>query len=594
MRKGGAAFLRDDGSFGPAGSGPALCHPRPFFYTPIALSHALILSYMAMQPASFSPRCNRLSHGAPIPFFWLSLACAQSPVVDLGYTSYEGRSLRNGVSQWLGLRFAAPPVGDLRFAAPRDPVAQQGVQKANHHGFLCIPVAKSLDAPIPRLTSEDCLFLDVYAPTRAMRSNSKLPVYFFIQGGGFAELSNANYNGSGLVEASGHNIVVVTFNYRVGPYGFLAGEEVEKGGSLNNGLKDQIKALQWVQKHISKFGGDPNHVVIGGDSAGGASVTLLLSAYGGRNDNLFIGAAAESQSFGTMLNISESQFSYDNLVSRTGCAGTADTLSCLRSLDITTLQHKNIKTPLPGGTNNPLYLYSPTIDGDLVQDHTLSLFRAGKFIKVPVIFGDDTDEGTIFVPKNTSTLSAADTFLKDQFPSLTPTHLSKINSLYLTPSQTKTYPGAAPYWPPTSKAYGELRYICPGVEMSRVFASAGQKSWNYHFAVQDPHHDAIGEGTTHTVEVNAIWGPEYVSGEAPASYYTINKGIVPAMQGYWTSFVRALDPNTFRAPGAPEWETWGEERRIFIRTNETRMETVPTAQGERCEYLLSIGVELRQ
>lgn len=295
-----------------------------------------------------------------------------------------------------------------------------------------------------------------------------------------------------------------------------------------------------------------------------------------------------------MLNISESQFSYDSLVSRTGCSGRDDTLACLRSLDITTLQNKNIKTPLPGGTNSPLYLYSPTIDGDLVQDHTLSLFREGKFIKVPVIFGDDTDEGTIFVPKNTSTLAAADTFLIDQFPSISKGQISRINDIYLTDDKKKTYPGSGPFWPPTSTAYGELRYICPGIEMSRVYAKAGLPSWNYQFAVQDPKHEAIGEGTTHTVEVNAIWGPDYVSGVAPDSYYTTNARIVPVMQGYWTSFVRSLNPNTHRYPGSPRWETWGDYRRIFIRTNQSHMEIVPQAQQDRCNYLLSIGVDLRQ
>ncbi|CAI7579825.1 unnamed protein product [Penicillium manginii] len=527
-------------------------------------------------------------------FFCLSLTVAQSPVVNLDYASYRGRSLPNGVSQWLGMRFAAPPIGDLRFAAPEDPTTQQGVQNATNHGLLCIPVASSLNTPVPKQRSEDCLFLDVYAPTKSIRSNGTLPVYFFIQGGGFADLSNANYNGSGLVQASGRNMIVVTFNYRVGPYGFLASDEVESGGSLNNGLKDQIKALKWVKKYIRNFGGDPNRIVIGGDSAGGASVTLLLSAYGGRNDNLFIGAAAESQSFGTMLDVSESQFAYDNLVSRTGCTNQDDTLACLRSLDIKTLQNQNIGTPLPGGTNKPLYLYSPTIDGDLVQDHTLTLFRKGKFIKVPVIFGDDTDEGTIFVPKSTSTLAAADTFIKDQFPSISASQMAKVNSIYLTPNQTKTYPGSGAYWPPTASAYGEIRYICPGIEMSSVYAAAGVNSWNYHFAVQDPHFEEIGEGTTHTVEVNAIWGPDYVSGVPPDSYYTSNAPIVPLMQGYWTSFVRDLNPNTYRLPGSPEWGTWGNYRRIFVRTNETAMESVPAAQRERCKYLASIGVDLRQ
>jgi len=113
------------------------------------------------------------------------------------------------------------------------------------HGLICL--ATGANATDPR-TSEDCLFLDVYAPTNA----SNLPVFFFIQGGGFNQNSNSNYNGSQLIEASGFNIVIVNFNYRVGPYGFLASEEVLAGGSINNGLKDQRKALEWVQRYISK------------------------------------------------------------------------------------------------------------------------------------------------------------------------------------------------------------------------------------------------------------------------------------------------------------------------------------------------------
>ena len=104
--------------------------------------------------------------------------------------------------------------------------------------------------PNDTTTSEDCLFLNVFAPSNATTS-SKLPVYFFIQGGGFASDSNPNYNGSGLLEASAMNIVVVNLNYRVGAYGFLAGQEILEGGSLNNGLLDQRKAMEWVQKYIS-------------------------------------------------------------------------------------------------------------------------------------------------------------------------------------------------------------------------------------------------------------------------------------------------------------------------------------------------------
>lgn len=113
-------------------------------------------------------------------------------------------------------------------------------------------MARKPNTGVPQGTSEDCLFVDVFAPTTAVTDKKGLPVFFWIQGGGFAENSNPNYNGTGFVEASGNTIVVVMLNYRVGPYGFLAGEEVEKKASLNNGLKDQLKALHWVQKHIRK------------------------------------------------------------------------------------------------------------------------------------------------------------------------------------------------------------------------------------------------------------------------------------------------------------------------------------------------------
>lgn len=474
--------------------------------------------------------------------------------------------------------------------------------------------------------SEDCLFLDVYAPARFRGVTPKLlPVYVFIQGGGYNTNGNPYYNAAGLLHASDMNIVVVTFNYRVGPYGFLGGSEISKHGGINSGLKDQIKVLEWVQKHIRevrtsafyayyeadffKFGGDPNHVVVGGDSAGAASVTLLLSAHGGRDDGLFHATIAESQSFASMLTVDESQFTYDNLVSRTGCSMAMDTLACLRGLDIATLQRENIATPLPGAQEPPLFFYAPMVDGDLVPDYTYRMFEEGRFLEVPVIFGDVTDEGTTFVPANLTSIAEADTFLQAQFPALKPQHLSRIHDYYLRDiNSSQLYPNATRYWHPVSNAYGELRYKCPGIAMSKIYDKAGVPNWNYHYSVLDPADQASGKGVWHVVELNAIWGPENmwwsetISNPPPESYYTSNAPIIPVMQGYWTSFIRSFNPNTYRYPGSPKWETWsgggrgGEEgyQRLFIRTGETRMESVPENQRERCGYLTSIGVDLTQ
>lgn len=407
---------------------------------------------------------------------------AVNPLVQLSYSTYRGVALKNGVTQWLGLRYAAPPLGNLRFQAPQSPLATNGTQNANAHGPTCLGTAAG---PPTNTSNEDCLFLDIYAPSNTTAA-CKLPVYFFIQGGGFNTNSNPNLNGSGLVTASGKNIVVVNFNYRVGPYGFLASQEVMDGGSINNGLKDQRAALHWVQKYISLFGGDPGHVTLGGDSAGAQSVDLHVTAYKGRNDGLFHATAAESQSFSALRTVGESQFMYNNLVNRTNCTSSPDTLQCLRCLTATQLQLQNFNTPFPGARDPPLYMYGPVLDFDFVTDYTYRAYAQGAFVKVPAIAGDDTNEGTIFAPKNTSSLNQSDTFMHDNFPLFSPTQLNVWNSLYPV-NGTPTFPGAGRYWRQLSNGYGEMRYICPGIFISGVYANMGLTSnWNYRWNVIDP------------------------------------------------------------------------------------------------------------
>ena len=332
---------------------------------------------------------------------------------------------------------------------------------------------------------------DIFAPSNST-IRSRLPVYFFIQGGGFNGDSNPNFNGSGLVLASKLNIVVVTFNYRVGPYGFLAGQEILDGGSINNGLKDQRLALQWVQQHISRFGGDPGHVTIGGDSAGAQSVTLQLSAYGGRDDGLFHASAAESQSFSALRSVNESQFMYNNLVIRASCVDSDDTLACLRSLTATELQAINYNTPYPGAQLPPLYMYGPTLDYDFISDYTYRAYAEGKFVKGPAIYGDDTNEGTIFAPKNTSSIAQSDAFMQANFPALTLAQLKVWNSLYPVEG-TPSFPDSGRYWRQVSNGYGELRYICPGIYISGVYANMSIDAWNYRWNVIDPPAAASGQ-----------------------------------------------------------------------------------------------------
>ncbi|TVY86917.1 Lipase, partial [Lachnellula willkommii] len=397
------------------------------------------------------------------------------------------------------------------------------------HGSVCLSSpSTSLDPAL----DEDCLFLDVYAPTNC---SAPLPVFVWFPGGGFNSLSGPDTSASPLIAAGDFGFVVVTINYRVGPWGFLASREVQQNGDLNAGLLDQRQALHWVQEHIHHFGGDRNHVTIGGASAGAASVDLHLSAYGGREDGLFHAAAAESQSFGAQLTVAESQYQYDALVTRVGCANAPDTLHCLRSTDMRTLASNNPNIPTPGSAGGvPVFMWSNVIDGTFTPDYTYALFAAGKFVRVPVIFGDDTNEGTIFTPKNISSYPSMNSFLLNNFVRLTPAQLATIDAL-------ATY------------------------DRARV------PSWNYHWDYLTAAGNQSGLGVQHTAEFGSIWG----EADHPLS---------AVIAGYWASFIRSKDPNTFKLDSAPTWDTFGGAmRRVHFPGggSPVAMESVPDDQRER-------------
>lgn len=178
------------------------------------------------------------------------------PIVDLGYARYQGISVSSGVNQYLGIPYAAPPTGDLRWRAPQAPLPQSLVQDVSGPSPICLGQTDlSFGAFSPPGTSEDCLTVDVYAPSDA-KPGDDLPVWVYLPGGGYALNSNVGTNGTAVVqraiEKTGSGIVFVYVNYRVGVYGFLASEKIREDGALNAGLLDQRKALQWVQQHVSQ------------------------------------------------------------------------------------------------------------------------------------------------------------------------------------------------------------------------------------------------------------------------------------------------------------------------------------------------------
>lgn len=294
--------------------------------------------------------------------------------VDLGYSKYEGTTVEGCINQYLGMRFAAPPLGDLRFRAPADPVYNGTLQPATAFGPTCPFVGYNFP-----VNSEDCLFINVFAPSNAT-TTSRLPVWFFLSGGGYSGLSNANYLGNEVIQQSNHSIILVNVNYRVGAYGFLASERVRRDGDLNAGLLDQRKAMEWVQRYIHLFGGDPNHVVIHGDSAGAGSVAHHLTWAGGRDDHLFVGAISQSPFFPTERTVPEMEFQFDRFADAVGCdPNSPAVMNCLRSKDTDELSVGNAMSRFPGGNDVPLFYWLPVIDGNVNKELMYRRFERGEY-----------------------------------------------------------------------------------------------------------------------------------------------------------------------------------------------------------------------
>lgn len=225
----------------------------------------------------------------------LATAQAAAPTVQTAYGKISGVEER-GAHAYLGIPYAQPPVGDLRWRAPVKPVSWNGVRDGSHFGSNCLQRDATAFGPytseylIQPPTSEDCLYLNVWTPAKPNRA---LPVLVWIHGGGYmsGSASIPIYNGAHLAQKG---VIVVNLNYRLGALGFMAHPELttEQGGSGSYGILDQIEALRWVQQNIAAFGGDPAKVTVGGQSAGARSVQALLAAPAAKG--LFRAALIES------------------------------------------------------------------------------------------------------------------------------------------------------------------------------------------------------------------------------------------------------------------------------------------------------------
>ncbi|KAF8188824.1 Alpha/Beta hydrolase protein [Mycena galopus ATCC 62051] len=368
------------------------------------------------------------------PLLGLALSTAAAspgPTLSLDYGTFLGVGDGN-LTKFLGVPFSAPTA---RFELPRAPAPLQGLQNATSFGPACIPQALSntlpFTYPAPPVVSEACLNLDVFTPA-AHDAQSKLPVLVVR---GFEAGSSSATDFRPAVERSiliGEPVVIVAPNYRVSAFGFLASREVAEAGLTNLGLRDQIAALQWVQKYISAFGGDPNRVVLGGLSAGAFSTGLHLLSNNGLASDLFRGAFMVSGSPLSSPSVTDGQSSYDQLVVANNCTKARDTLDCLRQVPLDEFLATVNQTPDVFSYRALALVWRPRVDGDLIPRNPVDMVQDGALLKVPVMVGNCDDEGTLFAytSVNVTTDSEFVGYVPNFLPTATSAQIARVAELY--------------------------------------------------------------------------------------------------------------------------------------------------------------------
>lgn len=533
--------------------------------------------------------------------------------MDLGHAKYQGTALENGVNQWLNVRFAAPCNGTNRFREAQPPLTQTAVQDAFKNGPLCLAAGEQEGFQYDserQYMAEDCLNLGLFAPANATTS-SKLPIMFFVQGGGFTSNSNGNFNGSGLVEASGGNMIVVRINYRVGILGFIGGTEVQDGlgGAVpNNGLRDIVAAARFVKEHAAAFGGDPDHIVLSGDSSGAEAIDNLLAANNGTGfPDLFVGAAVESTGMYSTAQPIDREDAFRNNVNATGCLNATDAIECMRAIPIAEFQ--SLLTSDGWG---------PQIDDEFIVASHMQMFEAGRFQKIPVIYGSTSNEATYTYISNPDAETDDDisSGLQGAVPSIDTATLDTVMELYPAslnnvsffgrdvskPLNSTTWTGDGSQWQRDAALKTELKLTCSAAFFSDMNAAEGNTAnWHYRYNILDQTPGgfaAQGLFTPHTSELYAIWGLNNTDGGDPGCFKLdaadplscVTGGQI--VQSYWISFVRALDPNVYRLPGAPEWGAWSiaAPNRIVFDNTAATME----AMGAGVDEVVVAGKNQRQ
>lgn len=442
---------------------------------------------------------------------------------------------------FLGLPYAAPPVGPLRWKAPEAPARWSGVRDASKFGSRCEQWHVWNDYiftdPGP---SEDCLYLNVYAPAAA-KQGTRLPVMVWIHGGGFlaGAGSEPRYTDPALVDKG---VVVVTLNYRLNVFGFLASEDLaqEQGGHAGNyGLMDQVAALRWVKANIEAFGGDANNVTIFGESAGSFAVSALTVAPSARG--LFHKVIGESGAF------------FGSAIPMTSAAerGQRDQafVASLGANDLQTLRALPADKILEAVQKQRGIGFSAVVDGAFLPEGLTEAYAAGHQAHVPSIIGWNRDE-------RTGTLSRDMTAAK--WKAYAREHYATEADAFLAAFPAGSDAEAVR----SADTFTTLGFIAEGAwRWAEAQSRTGQAPvYRYRFdrpAPAEPNHPA-GKYAFHSTELEYVFGT--LNARQGATWAPADRRLSEAVVTYWTNFARTGDPN---GNGVPTWPRYDREKQVL-------------------------------
>jgi para-nitrobenzyl esterase len=481
-----------------------------------------------------------------------------APVASTRDGVLRGKTV-GAVNEFLGIPYAAPPVGQLRWRPPQPAASWAGVRDATKFGPHC---AQPGGTPFGIASmSENCLYLNVYAPAGGQHSAGARPVMVWIHGGGFWLGESQDYNPSKLV-ADG--AVVVTINYRLGALGFLAHPALAShpgGPSGNYGLMDQQAALRWVQHNIRAFGGDPRNVTIAGESAGGLSVLAQVASPGAHG--LFDRAIVESGAFALdQTPLATAEAAGKAFAVKAGCA--SQTAACLRHLPVATILNDQ-------GTSG----YTPgVIDGQVLKRSIASALASGHFNRVPIINGTNRDEERLFVAINLSVNFGRTTTLQD--PPVTAANYQATIASTLGVSAAAAsviaaqYPLSAYSSPPVafSALDTDQNFACPALQVDG-WTSRYVPTFGYEFNDESAPERFLAPGSfpygaAHESELQYLFGLPNPPTPYPGTFTPQQRTLAVSMKHYWTDFAAQGFPSSAGQPQWPAFSSNGQQMLSLI------------------------------